>query len=161
MAHSPAVLPHEVKQVSVEQLIAAYRVRGHQHANLDPLGMMKREEVPDLEYTYHNLSEADLDTEFLTESLYMKEPRATLSSIIDVLENIYCSSIGYEYMGIINMAERQWIQQYIEPNRGKPDFQQGAAAAYPGAPERGRRPRETPRRQVSGTKRFGLEAARA
>lgn len=27
---------HAAKQVSVEQLIAAYRVRGHQHANLIP-----------------------------------------------------------------------------------------------------------------------------
>ncbi len=115
-------IAHAAKQVSVEQLIAAYRVRGHQHANLDPLEMMKREVVPDLEYSYHNLSAADLDTEFLTESLYMEEPRATLSSIIEVLDSIYCSSIGYEYMGIINMAERQWIQQHIEPNRGKPKF---------------------------------------
>src|SRR5690349_4790715 len=30
-------LEHEAKQVNVVQLISSYRVRGHQHARLDPL----------------------------------------------------------------------------------------------------------------------------
>ena len=118
----PGSIDHEAKQVSVEQLIGAYRARGHQHANLDPLAIKARNPVPDLDPAYHNLSSADLNNEFLTESLYMEQSQATLSEITNVLESIYCSSIGYEYMGIINMEERQWIQQRIEPNRGKPNF---------------------------------------
>ena len=34
---------HENKQVHVLQLISSYRVRGHQKAKLDPLGIMHRE----------------------------------------------------------------------------------------------------------------------
>src|SRR5690606_8567698 len=34
---------HEKRQVNLLQLIAAYRVRGHQKAKLDPLGLMHRE----------------------------------------------------------------------------------------------------------------------
>ncbi|MBU2099325.1 MAG: 2-oxoglutarate dehydrogenase E1 component, partial [Gammaproteobacteria bacterium] len=37
---------HENKQVQVLHLISSYRVRGHQKAALDPLGLMHREQVP-------------------------------------------------------------------------------------------------------------------
>jgi len=113
---------HEAKQVSVVQLISSYRVRGHQHANLDPLGLMYREDVPDLQLDFHGLSEADLGTKFRTQPLFIEEDQASLSEIIDVLENIYCSSIGYEFMGLVNLEEKQWIQRRIESCRGKPDF---------------------------------------
>ncbi|MBR7492973.1 alpha-ketoglutarate decarboxylase, partial [Klebsiella pneumoniae] len=48
-----------VKQVKVLQLINASRFRGHQHANLDPLGLWKQERVADLDLAYHDLTEAD------------------------------------------------------------------------------------------------------
>ncbi len=48
-----------MKQVKVLQLINAYRFRGHQHANLDPLGLWKQERVADLDPAYHDLTEAD------------------------------------------------------------------------------------------------------
>jgi len=115
-------LVHEAKQVSVVQLISSYRVRGHQHAKLDPLGIMFREKVPDLDLDFHNLSENDLDLVFQTQPLFIEESTARLSEIIEILENIYCSSIGYEFMGLINLEEKQWIQNRIESNRGKPDF---------------------------------------
>ncbi|MCP5762675.1 hypothetical protein NL346_29200, partial [Klebsiella pneumoniae] len=47
------------KQVKVLQLINAYRFRGHQHANLDPLGLWQQERVADLDPAYHDLTEAD------------------------------------------------------------------------------------------------------
>src|SRR5690606_20978853 len=42
---------HERKQIKVLQLINAYRFRGHQHAKLDPLGLMVREQVRSEEHT--------------------------------------------------------------------------------------------------------------
>lgn len=48
-----------MKQVKVLQLINAYRFRGHQHANLDPLGLWKQERVADLDPSFHDLTEAD------------------------------------------------------------------------------------------------------
>ena len=113
---------HEAKQVSVVQLISSYRVRGHQQANLDPLGIMYREEVPDLKLAFHQLSSADLQTTFKTQPLFVPTAEASLADIITMLENIYCSSIGYEFMGIVNLEEKQWIQRRIESNGGKPNF---------------------------------------
>ena len=42
-------------------LIRTYRVRGHLAANLDPLGLSKRELPADLTPEYHGFSDADLD----------------------------------------------------------------------------------------------------
>ena len=57
-SYSGEATEYERKQVSVVQLISAFRQRGHQHANLDPLGLWKRESVRDLELGFHQLSEA-------------------------------------------------------------------------------------------------------
>lgn len=48
-----------MKQVKVLQLINAYRFRGHQHANLDPLGLWQQDKVADLDPSFHDLTEAD------------------------------------------------------------------------------------------------------
>ena len=113
---------HEQKQVQVLLLISSYRVRGHQKASLDPLGIMHRERVPDLELEFHDLSSIDYNTVFQTGSLFISKEKATLREIVDTLERIYCNSVGYEFMHIVNLEEKQWIQQRIESNDGYPEF---------------------------------------
>ncbi len=113
---------HEAKQVSVVQLISSYRVRGHQQAKLDPLGIMRREEVPDLKLDFHQLSDADLSTTFATQPLFVSQSETTLANIISMLEQIYCSSIGYEFMGIVDLEQKQWIQRRIESSAGQQVF---------------------------------------
>ncbi|MCY3688871.1 MAG: 2-oxoglutarate dehydrogenase E1 component [Gammaproteobacteria bacterium] len=109
---------HEQKQVQVLELISSYRERGHQKASLDPLGLMKRLRVPDLEIEFHDLSPIDYSTIFQTGVLFISKPRDTLRGLIDTLERVYCGSIGYEYMHIVSLAEQQWIQQNIESTDG-------------------------------------------
>ena len=113
---------HESKQVQVMQLISSYRVRGHQKASLDPLALMHRERVADLELEFHDLSPIDASTVFQTGSLFISKDKATLGEIVDNLERIYCASVGYEFMHIVNLEEKQWIQQRIESNDGVPNF---------------------------------------
>ncbi|MEX0738129.1 MAG: 2-oxoglutarate dehydrogenase E1 component [Pseudohongiella sp.] len=114
---------HENKQVQVLHLISSYRVRGHQKATLDPLSLMHRERVPDLELDFHNLSPVDNSTVFQTGSLHINRDTATLRELVEVLEKIYCGSIGYEFMHIVDLAEKQWIQKRIEPKHGNPGFE--------------------------------------
>src|SRR5690606_34607713 len=118
----PGSLAHEQKQVSVVQLISSYRVRGHQQARLDPLGLMHREDVPDLRLEFHDLSRSDYDTVFSTQPLFIPQKAAKLSDIVSTLEDIYCGSIGYEFMAIVNIEEKQWIQSRIEGTGGRPNF---------------------------------------
>lgn len=113
---------HDKKQVAVTQMVAAFRVRGHQRASLDPLGLMPRAEVPDLTLAHHGLSEADADTVFNTGNLCIGKEEATLSEIYDALQETYCGSVGAEYMHIVDTAEKRWIQQRMEGVRSHPVY---------------------------------------
>jgi 2-oxoglutarate dehydrogenase E1 component len=111
MVHPGISTEYERKQVRVVQLISAYRQRGHQKANLDPLGLVVRERVPDLDLQFHQLSEADFDTVFQTGSLYIGKDEATLREIVDALERTYCHTVGAEFMHIVSTEERHWIHR--------------------------------------------------
>lgn len=116
------VTEHERKQVRVVQMISAYRQRGHQRAQLDPLGLWQRDPVPDLDLSYHQLSEADLDTTFQCGNLYLGKESAPLREIVAALEQTYCNTIGAEFMHIVATEERRWIQQRMESVRSRPDY---------------------------------------
>ena len=148
---------HESKQVQVLQLISSYRVRGHQKADLDPLSLMYRESVQDLELEFHDLSAIDYSTVFQTGSLYISKERAPLREIVDSLERIYCSSIGYEFMHIVNLEEKQWIQQRIESNDGYPVFESDVKRHLLERLSAAEGLEKHLDSKYPGTKRFGLE----
>ena len=113
---------HEKKQVRVLRMINAFRVRGHQHADIDPLGLMEREDVPDLDLHFHELSAADHDTIFQLGSLFFGPEEAPLKQILDDLQQTYCTTVGAEFMHIVDTQEKRWIQQRLEPVRCHPEF---------------------------------------
>ena len=156
---SPGSLVHEAKQVGVVQLISSYRVRGHQHANLDPLGLMHREYVLDLQLEFHKLSTADSNTLFRTQPLFIAQQAAPLAEIVSILEDIYCSSIGYEFMHIVNLEEKQWIQKRIEGYGGKPNFSNETRLHILERLSAAEGLEKHLDSKYPGTKRFGLEGA--
>jgi 2-oxoglutarate dehydrogenase E1 component len=111
---------HEKKQVRVLRMINAYRVRGHQQADIDPLNLMQREQVPDLDPRFHGLTEADFDTRFQLGSLFFGPEESTLREILADLKKTYCTTVGLEYMHIVDTQEKRWIQSRIEPVRSHP-----------------------------------------
>ena len=114
---------HEKKQVRVLRMINAFRVRGHQVANIDPLGMRQIEDVPDLDPRFHELSEADFDTKFQLGSLFFGPEEAPLKEILADLKQTYCSTVGAEYMHIVDTQEKRWIQSRLEPSRAHPQVE--------------------------------------
>ncbi len=148
---------HERKQVKVLQLISSYRFRGHQKAELDPLGLMQRDSVPDLGLAFHGLTNADLDIVFNTGNLFIGKEDAPLREIIDALEKTYCGHVGVEIMHITPLAEKQWLQQRLESVRSNPEFskeQRLAVLERLTAAEGLERHLDS---KYPGTKRFGLE----
>ncbi|MBI2384192.1 MAG: 2-oxoglutarate dehydrogenase E1 component [Gammaproteobacteria bacterium] len=107
------------KQAAVLRLINYYRVRGHQAARLDPLGLAPPTKVPDLDLAFHGLTEADLDTEFNTGSLVAVD-RLPLREIVRVLKSVYTDTIGAEYMYITETEQKRWIQKRLEGDAFKP-----------------------------------------
>ncbi|UXI02081.1 2-oxoglutarate dehydrogenase E1 component [Photobacterium sp. TY1-4] len=112
----------DAKQVKVLQLINAYRFRGHQHANLDPLGLWQQDRVPDLDPAFHNLTPEDFNETFNVGSFAVGKDSMKLSEIFDALKKTYCGSIGAEYMHITNTEEKRWIQQRLESVVGQGAF---------------------------------------
>ncbi len=153
-------IEHERKQVQVLQLINSYRSRGHQKARLDPLGLMERQALPDLQlHNFHGLTEADLDTTFQTGPLFIGKEEATLAEIIEALEKTYCGHVGPEFMHITSLEEKQWLQQRFESVRSRPSFdaeQRKFALARLSAAEGLEKHLDS---KYPGTKRFGLEGA--
>ncbi|HBA66144.1 MAG TPA: 2-oxoglutarate dehydrogenase E1 component [Methylococcaceae bacterium] len=108
------------KQSAVARLINHYRVRGHQIADNNPLNK-SIPSVPDLEPAYYGLTELDMDTLFDTGTLY-GEDRLPLREILSRLKEIYCGSIGSEYMHIVDTDVKRWIKNRLEGTRAKPNL---------------------------------------
>ncbi|HQT25411.1 MAG TPA: 2-oxoglutarate dehydrogenase E1 component, partial [Burkholderiales bacterium] len=109
------------RQISVLQLINAYRFLGLRQANLDPLRRQESRELEELDPAHYGLSEADLDAIFDTGS-FVGPKQASLREILDALKKTYCGSIGIEYMYISENAQKRWIQARFEGSRSQPDF---------------------------------------
>lgn len=112
----------DAKQVKVLQLINAYRFRGHEAAQLDPLGLWKRPPVAELDPSFHNLTEDDMEETFNVGSFAVGADTMKLKDIYQSLNKIYCGSVGAEYMHIIDTEQKRWIQQRLEPVLGQPQF---------------------------------------
>ncbi|MEY8264206.1 MAG: thiamine pyrophosphate-dependent enzyme, partial [Bermanella sp.] len=150
---------YDHKQLRIFQLINAFRFRGHQHAKLDPLGIMEREQVPDLDLRFHELSEADMDSVFQTGSLFIGKEEATLREIFDAVQETYCQSVGSEFMHIVDTAEKRWFQQRIESVRAKPEYSEEAKKHLLERLTAAEGLEKYLGSKYPGVKRFGLEGA--
>jgi len=108
------------KQAAVARLIQVYSLRGHQIADIDPLGIMDRRVPGVLKLDYLGLTDADMDTEFSTGGLAgTGDDRMKLRDILDLLKSIYCGKIGAEFAHVSRARERLWLRRR---------FEEGAAA---------------------------------
>jgi 2-oxoglutarate dehydrogenase E1 component len=110
-------LTPERLQVAALLLVTAYRIAGSRWATVDPLKRMPRPNIPELEPAYYDLKESDLD-QVVNAGSFVGLERTSLRHLVQALRDTYCRNIGFEYMFISDRAQRQWIQERIEPVRG-------------------------------------------
>jgi 2-oxoglutarate dehydrogenase E1 component len=108
------------KSALVTQLIHAYRVRGHLLASINPLGNDSYS-YPELELSHYGFNIWDLEREFPADSNWSDRP-LPLRSIVEILRDTYCGSIGIEYMHIADNYKRDWIRKKVETTRNTPKF---------------------------------------
>lgn len=108
------------KEVSVLNLINAYRTRGHFFTKTNPV-RERRKYTPTLDIENFDLSQEDLDTVFEAGAEIGIGP-APLRKIIEHLQETYCHSIGAEYMFIRDPARVKWLQERMESTRNMPSF---------------------------------------
>ena len=111
----------ERKQVSVLQLINAYRFLGVRHANVDPLGRAEKPYLPELDPAHYGFTDEDMDTTFNTGSLVGPD-QLPLRDIIKAVQDTYCGSIGAEYMHMTDTPQKRWIQARLESVHGRPQY---------------------------------------
>ncbi|MCC0012432.1 MAG: 2-oxoglutarate dehydrogenase E1 component [Rhodobiaceae bacterium] len=94
-------------------MIRAYRMRGHLHANLDPLGLAALKDHEELHPSSYGFSEADYERPIFIDHVLGME-FATIPQMLEILRRTYCSTIGVEFMHISDPAAKSWIQERIE-----------------------------------------------
>ena len=143
-------------------LIRTYRVRGHLHAKLDPLGIEQPIDNPELTPEFHGFTAADLDRPIYLDGVLGLQ-YATVRELMALLERTYCGHIGIQYMHIAEPEEKAWLQQRFE---GPDKFEQngftkeGKLAILNKLIEAEGFERFLHKR-FPGTKRFGLDGGEA
>ena len=140
------------------QLIRSYRVRGHLRANLDPLGLAKHDENPELDPASYGFTAADGDRPIFLGGMLGFQV-ATLNEILTELRQTYCGSIGLEYMHISDPEEKSWIQQHFEGPQNQVKFTVEGKRAILDRLTVAETLEKFLDRRYTGTKRFGLEGA--
>jgi len=138
------------------RLIRAFRVNGHLIANLDPLGITKKDHHPELDYKNYGFTDNDLSREiFIDGSLGLE--RASLSKIIRILKETYSASIGVEFLHMQQPEQKQWVQERIEEVHNKTNFtNEGKKAIFSRLIESELFEQFLDKKFI-GTKRYGIE----
>jgi 2-oxoglutarate dehydrogenase E1 component len=148
-----------VDSIRALTLIRSYRVRGHLHAKLDPLGLAISPEHPELDPETYGFTEADLDRPIFIDALGLKT--ATVRQIVEILERVYCGPIGVEYMHISELEERAWIQERVEGHDKYVSFTDMGKQAILQKVIEAETFEQFLNVKYTGTKRFGLDGGEA
>ena len=119
-AINTGAVPEDIlTEFKVINLIEAYRTRGHLFTKTNPV-RKRREYSPTLDIENFGLTRADLGKKFDCATQVGMPAPATLEEIIKRLEQIYCDSIGVEYIHIKNVEEKNFIRKWISENENHP-----------------------------------------
>lgn len=99
--------------IRVEQLVRAYRERGHVKARLDPLALEGRPDHLELNLDNYGLDEENLDESF-TFLWGGKAVSWPLRRILKELRRVYCGSVGIQYMHIDDLEIQAWLRKRLE-----------------------------------------------
>jgi len=146
--------------INALSLIRTYRIRGHQIANLDPLGLHQAAQYAELDYRTHGFTDADLGREIVLGGI-LGFQKATLQQILDALKQTYCGTIGVEYMHVQDFTQRMWLRNRFEKDRLDPDFSKAGKKAILERLTEAEGFEKFLGIKYTGTKRFGLDGGEA
>jgi 2-oxoglutarate dehydrogenase E1 component len=151
---------HQATRDSVRalMLIRAYRMRGHFHAKLDPLGIEAPRNREELDPRSYGFNEADFDRKIFLDHVLGLE-YGTLREIVAICERTYCQTLGVEFMHISNAAHKAWIQERIEGPDKEISFTREGRRAILNKLIEAEGFEKFCDVKFTGTKRFGLDGA--
>src|SRR5689334_15238731 len=139
-------------------LIRAYRIRGHFHADLDPLGLDGQKDDEELDPRSYGFDEADMDRKIFLDKVLGLE-FGTMREIVGILRRTYCQTLGVEFMHISNAQQKAWVQERIEGEHKEITFTREGKRAILNKLVESEGFEKFCDVKFTGTKRFGLDGA--
>ncbi len=153
----PIVVEDSIKDsIRTIMLVRAFRIRGHLIANLDPLGLMKQKEHPELNPETYGFTSNDLNKKIFLDGVLGLQ-HATLSEILNLLKKTYSGNIGYEFMHIGDPDEKAWLRDRIEGPKKEITFTDNGKKAILNKIIQAEGLEKFLHVKFVGTKRFGLD----
>ncbi len=141
-------------------MIRAYRIRGHLHANLDPLGIEPPKDHEELHPATYGFTEADYNRKIFIDGVLGLQ-FATIPEMLKILRRTYCGTIGFEFMHISDPAEKGWLQRRIEGPDKEIAFTKEGKRAILNKLVEAEGFEQFLSIKYTGTKRFGLDGGEA
>jgi len=111
---SPEILEDERHQVNLLALIESFRFSGHLSASTNPLQNRKQSILrEDLSLKHHDLDKIDPNKLFHLGTFNLQQ-QPSLHNIYQALQQTYTGSLGIEYMHMMSLKEKAWIQRRLE-----------------------------------------------
>jgi probable 2-oxoglutarate dehydrogenase E1 component DHKTD1 len=114
-------LHNRVENAPLLQYVEAFRTFGHAAAEIDPLELLRRERVPDLDPARYNLT--DPNKEYNVNGIIWTKPVGSkeeqdewwsLSKITQHLHATYVGGLAYEFNHSSSHTEALWFAHYLE-----------------------------------------------
>ncbi|MGC2222426.1 MAG: thiamine pyrophosphate-dependent enzyme, partial [Methylocella sp.] len=158
---SPGELQRATRDsVRALMMIRAYRMRGHLHANLDPLGIEPLKDHEELHPSAYKFTETDYNRKIFIDGVLGLQ-FATIPEMLKILRRTYCGTIGFEFMHISDPAEKGWLQRRIEGPDKEITFTKEGKRAMLNKLVEAEGFEQFLDIKYTGTKRFGLDGGEA
>ncbi|WP_304615646.1 2-oxoglutarate dehydrogenase E1 component [Paracoccus sp. (in: a-proteobacteria)] len=141
-------------------LIRAYRIRGHLHADLDPLGLRNVPDHGELNPESYGFGPEDMDRPIFIDNVLGLEV-ASIRQIRDLMERTYCGTFALQFMHISNPEEAAWLKERIEGFGKEIQFTREGRRAILNKLVEAEGFEKFLHVKYMGTKRFGLDGGEA
>ncbi len=141
-------------------LIRAFRIRGHLHANLDPLGLRNVPDHGELNPETYGFGPGDMDRPIFIDNVLGLEV-ASIRQITELMQRTYCGTFAIQFMHISNPEEAAWLKERIEGYGKEIQFTREGRRAILNKLVEAEGFEKFLHVKYMGTKRFGLDGGEA